>query len=401
VEFSGTARGFLTCKVPIQAFILTPVGNAKVRGYLPTLDGWRAIAVLSVVLHHDAPHSFGFLGTGWFQEHGSFGVDIFFGISGLLICSRLLEEESKYGAISLRRFYIRRGFRILPPLLGYLFVIGALAIGGVIAVDRKEWLASLLFCRNYSFLGTVPGHANWYTGHFWSLAVEEHFYFLLPGMLFLISRRWRIPSLVAVAVAVEIWRSYRLQTQPWQHLLQHTDIRLDSLLIPAILAILISKPGWHELLLKIVRFWPILFALTIALVTLDRFEVVSKLVEPILIPLFLLGTVVFPNSLAGRFLELPPLRWVGRLSYSLYLWQQLFVDGQFFAPLGIWQSAPLNWLLLFGCSAGSYYLVERPLMNMGHRFAPPATPGRSDLEESPQVSATVSDAPQTDVARRG
>jgi peptidoglycan/LPS O-acetylase OafA/YrhL len=88
-----------------------------VRGYLPTLDGWRAIAVLCVILFHDSLHSYGVLSTAWFHEHGSFGVDIFFGISGLLICSRLLEEEDKYGRISLRRFYVRRAFRILPPLL--------------------------------------------------------------------------------------------------------------------------------------------------------------------------------------------------------------------------------------------------------------------------------------------
>ncbi|SRR5579864_9503947 len=92
-------------------------GIVRVSGYLPTLDGWRAIAVLSVILFHDARHSYGVFTTAWFHDNSAIGEDVFFAISGLLICSRLLEEENKYGRISLRRFYIRRAFRILPPLI--------------------------------------------------------------------------------------------------------------------------------------------------------------------------------------------------------------------------------------------------------------------------------------------
>ncbi|HME06661.1 MAG TPA: hypothetical protein VKG25_06405 [Bryobacteraceae bacterium] len=112
----------------------------------------------------------------------------------------------------------------------------------------------------------------------------------------------------------------------------------------------------------------------------------SKLAEPILIPLVLLGTVLY-SGIASRVLELPPIRWVGRLSYSLYLWQQLFFTGHYFAPLGVWQKLPLNWVLLFGCAAASYYWIERPLMRLGHRFAPPATPGRTDLAENEPAPA--------------
>src|SRR5215469_16278217 len=96
------------------------------RGYLPTLDGWRAIAVVFVILYHDSVYTLGPVSTAWFQSHGLYGVDIFFGISGLLICSRLLEEEELPGAISLQDFYIRRAFRILPPAYIYLFSIALL-----------------------------------------------------------------------------------------------------------------------------------------------------------------------------------------------------------------------------------------------------------------------------------
>lgn len=350
-----------------------------VRGYFPTLDGWRAMAVLSVILFHDALHSYGPIGTAWFQENGSLGVDIFFGISGLLICSRLLEEEHAYGRISLKGFYIRRAFRIFPPLVFYLVCVALLAGLGVIPLAAKEWFASLFFVRNYSFFSQVAGHNDWYTGHFWSLAVEEHFYFLLPGLLVFVPRRWRVPALMALAVGVEIWRASRQQTRPWLFLFQHTDIRLDALLIPAIFAILLTEPWWHRVLAAAAKFWPLAAVLVVYLVTTDRFPMFSRLAEVYLIPLVLLGTVLSPGGIFARFLELGLMRWMGRLSYSLYLWQQMFFSGHYYAPLGIWQGFPARWILLFACAATSYYLVERPMMRLGRRLAPPATPGREDL----------------------
>jgi peptidoglycan/LPS O-acetylase OafA/YrhL len=112
-------------------------------GYLATLDGWRAIAVLFVIFYHDGLRSFGPLSTQWIQDHGVLGVDIFFGISGLLICSRMLDEESTEGSISLKKFYIRRAFRIFPPALFYLIVLAILGFLGILPVLPKEWFASL------------------------------------------------------------------------------------------------------------------------------------------------------------------------------------------------------------------------------------------------------------------
>jgi len=74
-------------------------------------------------------------------------VDIFFGISGFLICTRLLQEERHHGRISLRKFYIRRTLRILPPYFAYLAVIGALSLVGLVVINRWDWLSCLLFFR--------------------------------------------------------------------------------------------------------------------------------------------------------------------------------------------------------------------------------------------------------------
>ena len=328
---------------------------ARARGYLPTLDGWRAIAVLCVVLYHDALHAYGPLGTGWFYHNSSVGVDIFFGISGILICSRLLEEEYKHNRISLLRFYIRRAFRILPAFLVYLVCAALLAGLGAIPLARKEWLASLFFCRNYNFFSHVPGHNDWYTGHFWSLAVEEHFYLLLPGLLVLVPKRWRIATLGGLAIAVEAWRVYQQQSRPWLYLFQHTDIRLDALLIPAMAAILLSQPLWYRRLAAIAKFWPLAALAVVYLMTADGGSVGTELMVPFLMPWILLGTMLSPGGLAGRFLELPLLRWIGRLSYSLYIWQQLFFNGHYFHDSGFWQKFPLRWVLLVGFACASYY----------------------------------------------
>ncbi len=116
------------------------------KDYRPTLDGWRAIAILLVMFEHCGGALFEpggrFPNPTWFgiSQHGVFGVDLFFGISGLLICGRLLDENDRTGGISLRSFYTRRVFRIIPPAFAYLATIALLAIVGVIVVTPREWL---------------------------------------------------------------------------------------------------------------------------------------------------------------------------------------------------------------------------------------------------------------------
>jgi len=350
------------------------------QGYLPTLDGWRAIAILLVILYHDYLYRFGSFSDRWFNEHGLHGVDIFFAISGLLICSRLLEEEVSTGSISLKGFYIRRALRILPAAYFYLLTIISLRLNSIIPLTPKELLASALFYRNYSRFSDTPGHINWYTGHFWSLAVEEHFYLILPGVLYFIPKRWRVVSLGALTVMVCMWRLYRQQTRPWEFLMQHTDTRLDALLFPAILAILLSRPHLRSLFTRFAKYWWIPAFLFLGLLT-TKFERLTPLAETVLIPLTLSGTLLLPSGYFARFLESTPLRWLGRISYSLYLWQQLFFDGHFlgyYQPLGFLQTFPFRWLALFIVATASYYLIEKPFIRLGHALAPPATPGRHE-----------------------
>jgi peptidoglycan/LPS O-acetylase OafA/YrhL len=353
------------------------------QGYLPTLDGWRAIAIIAVVFHHDWIDSLGPLNTKWLYNYGWFGVDIFFAISGLLICSRLLEEEKMQGHIHLRKFYIRRAFRILPPAITYLAVIGALGLASAIPVARKEWLSALFFCRNISQLSETLGYRGWYTGHFWSLAVEEHFYLILPAFLVFTPKRWRLTIMTAMALLFAAWRLYFLPFKLWHATLNRTDMRLDELWVPAIFAILLTVAGPRRILEAIARFWVVPAAVLIYLLISSRFRAVAGLVGYAGMPLILLGTVLRPSSYLGRFLELSPLRWVGRVSYSIYLWQELFFTGHFLQSFGLsslFAYWPIRYICLVACASASYYFVEKPLMKIGHRLAPPPTPGRIDTE---------------------
>jgi peptidoglycan/LPS O-acetylase OafA/YrhL len=181
--------------------------------YLPTLDGWRAISIGLVLMSH-SPVSCTVPVLGALlrslSDFGGVGVELFFGISGVLICSRLLEEESRCGRINVKGFYVRRFFRILPAALLYLLVIAILAAFHIIPLPAMDWFAALLFFRNYlmlfEYLHHNPLAMHWYTGHFWSLSMEEHFYLVLPAIL-VGFRKKRLRVLGGLALAIALWRS--------------------------------------------------------------------------------------------------------------------------------------------------------------------------------------------------
>jgi peptidoglycan/LPS O-acetylase OafA/YrhL len=363
---------------------LQPACEGGKTGYLPTLDGWRAIAIFAVILQHDTLHSVGPFSTEWLFLHGGWsGVDLFFAISGLLICSRLLEEEKVFGRISLRNFYIRRAFRILPPALAFLGAVAILISTGVLHIGWREWLGTVLFLRNYTSLLGKIGPDSYYIGHFWSLAVEEHFYLILPAMLVLTRKRWRVPVLLGLSLIVAVHRLHVLEFRPWNEVLFHTDIRLDGLLIPAIFAVLAQPAEVRAKMKKWLRFWPLPLIAAMILYTKWQGSFWQITFVTLLLPMAVLGAVLNPNGYLALALEWAPIKYIGRISYSLYIWQELFFSGHsnIGFPLGVLESSYLRYAATLGIAIASYHLLERPLIRLGHRLAPPATPGREDIQE--------------------
>lgn len=358
-------------------------------GHFPTLDGWRAIAILTVMVHHAAdsikeafPASrvANWVAT-FFHNQGRYGVNVFFGLSGFLICSRLLFELRKHGKINLRAFYTRRGFRILPPLILFLGIVGILGAVGIVPIRLGQWLAALAFCANYYF-----GPRTWYLGHFWSLAVEEHFYLLWPGVLVLLGVKRALRFGIVLAILVGAWRVCDLLAVKLPDGIFRTDTQLDGLMWGCVAAIVYEQQVWRLRIQKVTSGWRLsvcLFAgalviglsywvakTTFALPS-GHFKTIFSPFVAFLVPFLLVATVLNPHDWIGVLLEFAPLQWVGRLSYSLYLWQQLFFAVDFWrspsmAPL---QSFPLNFVMAFLCAAVSYYFVEKRLVAVGSKIS--------------------------------
>jgi peptidoglycan/LPS O-acetylase OafA/YrhL len=360
--------------------------------YLPTLDGWRAVSIALVILHHSQVRcTVPLLGVllQSLSNVGEVGVELFFAISGLLICSRLLDEESKYGKISVKGFYLRRFFRILPAALFYLLVVASLAAFHLIPLVPQDWFGSLLFFRNYTMLLEYLHHSplalHWYTGHFWSLSMEEHFYLVLPAVL-VGFRRTRLWVLGGLAVSVALWRAVlaHLMHRDYQFNFR-TDTHVDALLIPAMIALLLFPVLRNDAAKRYLpaRSFPIFVVLEIGLLATRVPFFLTW--QAIVIPLLILSTVLHPNTIQGSILEFLPIRWIGWISYSLYLWQQLFFGTNLVgSPRGIalLREPPISFVALMLCATFSYYVVEKPFIRLGHKLATTSI-GRPAVKKDP------------------
>jgi peptidoglycan/LPS O-acetylase OafA/YrhL len=347
---------------------MSSVTNKVSGGYLPTLDGWRTVAILWVVLGHNQPWK-----IGWFSSdsvHAGRGVQLFFALSGLLICNRLLREEQRFGGISLRSFYTRRFFRIQPAALTYLALVSILMLSGEIHQVWSTIVGSALMIRSF-----LPRRAtNWETAHFWSLAVEEQFYLFLPGFLVL-CRRYRLAWLSALVVVIELWRAVVMQTPRLQGftplIYLRTDAVIGGILLGSVFAVALQREKVVALVKAYLYPWVgvLYMVLVIARISFHHSRSDHAL-EITMFPVLLVSTMLHPHSWTGRFLELAPIRFVGRISYSLYLWQELFFNPLVVPAPGSFRSHTLLcWCAAFGCAVASYYLIERPLIRYGHRVA--------------------------------
>jgi peptidoglycan/LPS O-acetylase OafA/YrhL len=342
------------------------------RAYIPTLNGWRAIAVSLVICAHSAT----FLRNSGTEigavaasivSHAGIGVDVFFAISGFLISSLLLKEKDEAGSIRLEAFYIRRAFRILPPMLVYLAVLSILKISGEIpSIEPEEIISSLLFFRNYVF-----HDGSWYTVHFWSLAVEEHFYFFVPIVLSAFSWKSSLRFAIAIVVCCAVARYLEYASMAANVQVDfRTEARIDAIMYGAIGALLIHtyRSLFEERLTGTVAL-VIVGAALISCVVFPAMPV-RRTVIAAAMPFLIIFTVLRPRSILGRILELAPMQWIGRMSYSLYIWQMLFlVSGA--RALPFLQSFPVAFGCIPICALASYYLIERPMIKIGHSIAAP------------------------------
>jgi peptidoglycan/LPS O-acetylase OafA/YrhL len=295
---------------------------------IPSLDGLRAVSILIVFLAHT-----GLKGI----VPGFFGVTVFFFLSGYLITTLLRIEFEDSGSIGLGDFYVRRVFRIWPLFYLVLVVATLLSWLGVYGprspLDPGLVLMQFAHLANYAIVqsGWVDGRGAG-TWVYWSLAVEEHFYLLLPvAYLAMLKARMRPSRQAAIflglcALAL-LWRIVLVFAfdAPKERIYVATDTRLDSILFGCVLAIVynpvLDAPPCDESLLK--RVWAPLGAVLLLLSFLPRQQWFDQTFRYTLqglglLPIFLVA-VRYPQWLPCRALNLPWVRTLGVLSYAIYL----------------------------------------------------------------------------------
>lgn len=329
-------------------------------------------------------------GASW-AVGGFLGVDLFFVLSGFLISGLLVAEWQRRGQVSLRRFYARRALRLLPAVLvlcAFLLVVGPVASG----VDARNALWK-------GVAGTVFYFANWQqafgllplfqlTDHTWSLAIEEQFYLVWPPVLLLTlswARRRRIdPVTAAITLALTLAAaSALLKLALWNgvssenRLYFGTDTRADSLLIGAALGLAFTtgRLGWAHRLLPALT--PVaLLGIFVLLAFVHRDDPALYLGGltgvAILVAIVIGGVALEPESLVGRLLSLAPLVAIGRISYGIYLWHWPVFRYLHEAELGLgwWQTQLVRIAVSLAAATASFFLLERPLLAMRHRFDP-------------------------------
>lgn len=350
---------------------------------MPYLDGLRGYSILTVLVLHSIQTIQSRTPSSWlkpfdhawlkplnmFFGNGNLGVQIFFVLSGFLITTLLFRELSATGRISLSQFYKRRFARIFPAAYFYIVVVSVLALFHWIPIGWKPILAASAFCWNYAMpLHLIQSKQDLGVfNHFWTLALEEQFYFFWPGCLVLLGmRRARFVAITAVIV-VPIVRVITYALAPSLHspLPYMFQTAVDTIFWGAIAAYVYSK-GLHRVYFAkrwanwAMFGWAVftifgLPALGEHVKGLGRFVVPTT--DGIFAAMLILWLLSGDTGFVRRILEWRPLCWLGLLSYSIYIWQQIFIT----------EISPLQLNLLLGLPLAllvatiSYYWIEAPL----------------------------------------
>ncbi|MGA2853207.1 MAG: acyltransferase [Verrucomicrobiota bacterium] len=355
-------------------------------GQIPSLNGWRAVAILLVILDH-AVYTAGFPADripawGWvLLQQGDLGVRIFFVLSGFLITHLLLKEAEQRDSVSFKRFYIRRCLRILPVYVTYLSVLALLLKIGVYSGEsNSSWLGALTFTRN------MVGPVNSFTGHFWSLAVEEQFYLAWPLCL-IIFALWRRPRLAYSLILIPVFLCPLVRTSGmtienngefYGRVFGGNSILVyaDSLAIGCLGAFLLRR-----VFLRLTSVASS-FVLAAALAIIASGAVLGLVsgipnfvlafipsVQAVAILIAMWISTQHQNNIIFRVLNWPPVNLLGILSYSLYIWHVLFLSNftgsTLRAILYDWRTW---WLLSIATAALSYYCIERPVLRLKRRL---------------------------------
>jgi peptidoglycan/LPS O-acetylase OafA/YrhL len=326
---------------------------------IPSLFGLRAVCISFVLLAH-LSGTRNFIHSHVLELYGNLGSRIFLVLSGYLITSQLLREHERSGTISLRNFYIRRAYRIFPA--AYVFMAVTVAL---------HW--RVLTWPNIAAVLTYTGNfyrGHWVLGHLWSLGVEEQFYLLWPLalVLFFHSRTWIVLAAILAGPPLRVlfwflWGSAGLGRQ--------FPLYMDALAMGCAMSMLEPRIAHYDHIFR--SRWFLLVPVATVLLPLAQL-MNSRFYQVAGLSTLHLGIALSLRHLIVRsytILNCKPVAWFGGITYSLYLWQQLFLNRGSSAP---WTAFPLNLLLALACGTTSYYLIEKPFLRLREKRAPRRKP---------------------------
>jgi peptidoglycan/LPS O-acetylase OafA/YrhL len=341
------------------------------RSHLPTLDGLRAVAVLTVVVAHS---EFLFRGVP-----GDLGVSAFFVLSGFLITRLLVREREESGEVSIRRFYARRIMRIFPAY--YVFLLFSYVLD---ARAGQQWSPALLGSAatyTVNYFNALNHHPNTSIAHAWSLAVEEQFYLLWPIVFVVLAARGRrtvIAGVSLMAFAAMAWRS-------WLTLGAHADVsyiynafdtRFDNLAVGCLLALVVDRDRVVAAAESLARrsWYPLV---SLAMLLTSRLALpnayhysIGFTVDAALLAVLIVQLLQLHHTGLWSWLEWQAVRYLGAISYPIYLYHQWGGSiGRRVAVHGAAVEFGAGLLATIALASGSYYVVERPFLKLKGRYA--------------------------------
>lgn len=364
------------------------------------LDGIRGLAVAMVVMGHvwncfviPNPTQSNWLGA--ILGNAAFGVQMFFVLSGYLITGLLIGERDQAGSVSLWRFYVRRILRIFPAFYAFLAIMVLLVRSGWIHASLGQLVTAATYTKNYAGLLTTddPLEGSWFLGHLWTLSLEEQFYLIWPLVSVISPRRWlRILPLAGIC-ALPLVRVATYCLWPAQRgvvtMMFHTAA--DGILMGCAFAVWqqpilawIEQRGIDSRSLLALMALPLIASPLLAWALHGAYSItIGPTLDTLCAAVLVIAVHRSANAAAARrFLELGGLQWLGRLSYSLYLWQQVFLN-PFSKPWTFWW--PIAIAASLTAAMVSYYGLELPILRFKSKFSPNA--GRHERSPTPEMPA--------------
>ncbi|KQM63938.1 hypothetical protein ASE74_12270 [Pedobacter sp. Leaf216] len=345
--------------------------------YLPSLDGWRAVAILMVILGHaklsiqENSIGYKFLETFIYPD---LGVRIFFILSGFLITSLLLKELISTGKIILIHFLAKRALRIFPVLYLYTITVFMVSSHYQLNITNVQFLGMLFYYTNF-----IMFNLPWLCGHTWSLSVEEQFYVLWPIMIYFLKNRiWWCTLLIIVLT--QFLRILWYKAGFYIETLGPFFNGADAIFLGSLLSILCFRGVFNSF----EKYWlkGYLYLAAIILIFFIYYCTHRGMFGKLLLPLghivsdtaiayLLLATIINTKGLTFKILNNPLMVKLGIISYSLYIWQQLFIIPINFYPNVLPRAAfPFNILISIIAALLSYYGFERYFLNLKKRLKP-------------------------------